>query len=130
MAVGATVVLSRKFRTRFELSCHPGALIDDKLVLDDINTLKEDGGMGQVTSEVDDEPAASVPVGPKRTVLWAAELRERWGVSSATLWRWRRAGRIPAPDFQGTGWLVATIVAFEQGDTTGAQGASTPRRSH
>ena len=34
-----------------------------------------------------------------------------------------RAGKMPKADFQGSGWLVATIEAFEQC-------GSPPRRSH
>ena len=68
-------------------------------------------------------PTCRSAMSPKRTVLWAGELCERWGISQVTLWRWRRAGKAPAPDFQGTGWLVATIEAFEQC-------GSTPHLSH
>jgi predicted site-specific integrase-resolvase len=50
---------------------------------------------------------------PCRRVLWAQDLRERWGVSLATLWRWRRAGLIPQPDFMDTGWRLNTIEIFE-----------------
>jgi len=53
-----------------------------------------------------------------KKVIWAAELCERWDVSLVTLWRWRRAGKAPAPDFQGTGWLVTTIETFEQRGST------------
>lgn len=41
--------------------------------------------MRQATSEFDYEATVSAPVSPKRTVLWAAELCERLGVSPAVL---------------------------------------------
>jgi hypothetical protein len=50
---------------------------------------------------------------PRRRVLWAQDLRERWGVSLATLWRWRRAGLMPPPDFMASGWRLSTIEDFE-----------------
>ncbi len=31
-------------------------------------------------------------------VIWAAGLRERYGVSDVTIWRWLRDGKLPAPD--------------------------------
>ena len=51
-----------------------------------------------------------------RKILWARDLASRWGVSLPTIWRWRRRGAIPAPDFQGTGWRIAVIEALERGD--------------
>lgn len=51
--------------------------------------------------------------GGGRRVLWAQDLRARWGVSLATIWRWRRAGLMPEPDFMNTGWLLATVENFE-----------------
>ena len=50
-----------------------------------------------------------------RVVLWARDLCVRWGVSLSTLWRWRRAGSMPEPDFQKTGWRLETIENFERG---------------
>ena len=55
-------------------------------------------------------PAAAQP---SRRVLWAQDLRERWGVSLCTIWRWRRGGLMPPPDFMDTGWRVSTIESFE-----------------
>jgi hypothetical protein len=52
---------------------------------------------------------------PARRVLWAADLCARWGVSLCTLWRWRRAGRMPVPDFMETGWTLPLIEEFEGG---------------
>ena len=48
-----------------------------------------------------------------RRVLWAQDLRQRWGVSLPTIWRWRRSGLMPEPDFMDTGWRLETIEKFE-----------------
>lgn len=49
--------------------------------------------------------------------FWPAALRERWGISATTLWRWERSGAIPARDFhisnRPVGWLRQTIEDFE-----------------
>ena len=75
--------------------------------------------MKQAISALQSEvPTCRPAMSPKRTVLWAGELCERWGISQVTLWRWRRAGKVLAPDFQGTGWLVTTIETFEQRGST------------
>lgn len=55
-------------------------------------------------------PAAAQP---SRRVLWAQDLRERWGVSLCTIWRWRRGGLMPPPDFMDTGWRLSTVEDFE-----------------
>ena len=57
--------------------------------------------------EVQTQPPAG------RRVLWAQDLRQRWGVSLPTIWRWRRSGLMPAPDFMDTGWRIETIESFE-----------------
>jgi predicted site-specific integrase-resolvase len=49
----------------------------------------------------------------QRSVLWAQDLRARWGVSLATLWRWRRAGLMPPCDFMDSGWRLSTVEDFE-----------------
>jgi hypothetical protein len=77
--------------------------------------------MHQINTESTPRRAGAAPVQSgteiqKRTVLWARDLCERWGVGLTTLWRWRRAGKVPAPDFQTSGWLTATIEAFERGE--------------
>ena len=85
--------------------------------------------MTQATSSEQHVAQAPSSANQKRTVLWAADLCERWGVSLATLWRWRRSGKMPLPDFQGSGWRMATIVAFENGEWCG-QGARASRCAH
>lgn len=50
-------------------------------------------------------------------VIWQAGLRERWGISEPTLWRWMRDGKIPAPDVHiagRRGWRPETIEAAER----------------
>ncbi len=45
------------------------------------------------------------------------QLAERWSVSRNTIWRWTRAGRIPAPIRLGdncTRWVMADIHAYEE----------------
>jgi predicted DNA-binding transcriptional regulator AlpA len=73
---------------------------------------------------------AQSQAGLERTVLWAADLSARWGVSLPTLWRWRRKGKMPEPNFQGSGWLVATIEAFENGGAAGGKSGSRPQHAH
>ena len=63
-----------------------------------------------------------------RTVLWAQDLRERWGVSLCTIWRWRRAGLVPEPDFMDSGWRLETIEKFERAGGIPARPTSSPGR--
>jgi predicted DNA-binding transcriptional regulator AlpA len=48
-------------------------------------------------------------------------LQDRYGVSNATVWRWRRAGRLPPMDVyvggQAVGWLPETIERADRGGT-------------
>jgi predicted DNA-binding transcriptional regulator AlpA len=50
-------------------------------------------------------------------VIWRAGLRERWGISAPTLWRWERTGKVPRPDVvigDREGWKPETIERAEQ----------------
>jgi hypothetical protein len=65
-----------------------------------------------------DRPPPPRPGRAGTHVIWPAGLRERWGISEPTLWRWRRAGKIPQPDVRigdREGWRPETIEAFERG---------------
>jgi predicted site-specific integrase-resolvase len=86
--------------------------------------------MRQVNSQSGHERQGRDVAARRAKVIWAAELCERWDVSLVTLWRWRRRGQMPAPDFQGTGWLVATIEAFENGEKASEQSDAAARRAH
>ena len=48
-------------------------------------------------------------------VLWPADLRAMLRVSQDTLSRWRKSGKLPAPDValsrQTTGWRISTLRA-------------------
>lgn len=48
-------------------------------------------------------------------VLWPADLRKILSVSQDTIARWRKAGKLPAPDVQlsrcTTGWRISTLRA-------------------
>ena len=52
--------------------------------------------------------------------IWPRGLRDRYGVSAPTLWRWERAGKLPKRDvFVGgrpVGWRPETIERAERGD--------------
>ncbi|HZT04565.1 MAG TPA: hypothetical protein VFA39_20115 [Steroidobacteraceae bacterium] len=53
-----------------------------------------------------------------RTVLWLRDLQERWDISDVTLWRLRRANKIPPPTItlgRRVGWSIKTIEDFEAG---------------
>lgn len=48
-------------------------------------------------------------------VLWPADLRKILRISQDTVARWRKAGKLPAPDVQlsrrTTGWRISTLRA-------------------
>lgn len=49
-------------------------------------------------------------------VLWRRDLAARYSVCRETVWRWEKAGKIPAPDVRigdRHGWRVGTIRAHE-----------------
>jgi len=52
--------------------------------------------------------------------IWPRGLRDRYGVSGPTLWRWERAGKLPKRDvFVGgrpVGWRPETIERAERGE--------------
>jgi predicted DNA-binding transcriptional regulator AlpA len=53
-------------------------------------------------------------------VIWSAGIRERYGISAVTAWRWERAGRLPPRDLHiggRSGWRPETIEAAERGMT-------------
>ena len=48
-------------------------------------------------------------------VIWQQGFREKLGISDPTFWRYKKDGKIPAPDVViGTrrGWKVETVEAF------------------
>ncbi|CAO1668104.1 MULTISPECIES: helix-turn-helix transcriptional regulator [Halomonadaceae] len=50
--------------------------------------------------------------------LSAADLASRFGVSKATIWRWKREGQIPSPIYLGarcTRWREEDIQTYEKG---------------
>ncbi|MCZ0928712.1 AlpA family phage regulatory protein [Halomonas janggokensis] len=50
--------------------------------------------------------------------LSAADLAYRFGVSKATIWRWKREGQIPSPVYLGarcTRWREEDIQDYEKG---------------
>jgi predicted DNA-binding transcriptional regulator AlpA len=51
------------------------------------------------------------------SVIWAAGLQERYGISAPTRWRWEKTGRLPPRDVHiggRSGWRPETIEAAEQ----------------
>jgi hypothetical protein len=53
--------------------------------------------------------------------IWPRGLRERYGVSAPTLWRWERAGKLPRRDIfiggRAVGWRPETIERAECGES-------------
>ena len=51
-------------------------------------------------------------------VIWLAGIRERYGISAVTAWRWERAGKLPPRDVTiggRAGWRPETLEAAERG---------------
>jgi predicted DNA-binding transcriptional regulator AlpA len=53
-------------------------------------------------------------------IIWARGVRERYGISSPTLWRWEKSGRLPrrdvsvgAPGKTRVGWRRVTLEMWE-----------------
>lgn len=82
------------------------------------------------------EHAEQQTASSNRTVLWLKDLQERWDISDVTLWRLRRANKIPPPTItlgKRVGWSIKTIEDFEAGrqsqqDERGAQPAQSSRK--
>jgi hypothetical protein len=55
-------------------------------------------------------------------VVWPAGVRERYGISAPTLWRWEKQGRLPPRDVyvgkKAVGWRPSTLEAAERGIAT------------
>ncbi len=61
--------------------------------------------------------ARKAPATRGTAVVWPAGIRERYGISAWSVWNWEKKGWLPKRDlFIGgrSGWLAATIEAFEQ----------------
>jgi len=56
--------------------------------------------------------------------IWPSGLRDRYGVSAPTLWRWERAGKLPTRDVfvggRAVGWRPETIERAERGEVATA----------
>ncbi len=52
--------------------------------------------------------------------IWPRGLRDRYGISGPTLWRWERSGKLPARDVfvggRAIGWRPQTIERAERGE--------------
>jgi predicted DNA-binding transcriptional regulator AlpA len=57
--------------------------------------------------------------------IWPRGLRERYGVSGPTLWRWERTGKLPDRDVfiggRAVGWRPETIERAERGEAASIQ---------
>jgi hypothetical protein len=78
--------------------------------------------MSTITTEPHDRRRRPAPIKGTR-VVWPAGLRERYGVSGVTIWRWLRDGKLPAPDVHvggRSGWSPELLAEAERGQQAGA----------
>lgn len=57
-----------------------------------------------------------LPADDPERVLFKRDLAARYGIRRETLWKWQRAGKIPAPDVNVAGrpgWRLSTVRAYE-----------------
>lgn len=62
------------------------------------------------------DPDRKAPPQPGERVLFPPDLAKRYGKARETIWRWRRAGKLPEPDVfiaGHAGWRESTILAAE-----------------